>query len=77
MFNYKKFLAIIYGSGLMIHFNVMFYFLDLSLMFMVKIYGLWFNANYNRNVIGKVSYLIFEPNFHGYSTMYLFILNLT
>jgi hypothetical protein len=31
--------------------------------------SLWFKDNYNRKILGKVSYLIFKDNFHGYSSI--------
>jgi hypothetical protein len=29
-----------------------------------------FKANYNKKILGKVSYLLFEANFHGYNSIY-------
>jgi hypothetical protein len=42
----------------------------LRFMFMLK-------ANCNRNILGKVSYLIFKANFHGFSSIYSFKVNVT
>jgi hypothetical protein len=56
-------------------------------MFDVKIYGsglmlmllliLCFKANYNRKILGKISYLLFKDNIHGYISIYWFKVNLT
>jgi len=39
--------------------------------------NLWFKANYHRNVLGKVSYLLFKAKFHGYNSIYFFMVNVT
>jgi hypothetical protein len=38
--------------------------------------NLWFRANYNRKILGKVTYLIFKAKFHGYGALYWLKVNL-
>jgi hypothetical protein len=39
--------------------------------------SLWFKANYNKKILGKVSCLYFKANIHGYFSIYWFKVNLT